>query len=408
MKARVRITAAAFLDRGDRERMDWTYDPAWWARSSVAGASRSELVCGRTMTDRSAIRLRTYRAMLAMTAAATVMLLSVGTARAQFVTPLQNAVGSVYTADEIGNSISMINLATGQVTIVATKISPHNVQVTADGVRLLAVGDTVTAASEHGHSKTSPGMKAAGTLLVFSNASLGSGPSASLVVGDHPAHVVIENDAGRAFVTLSGENALALIDLKRNEIVLKIATGRYPHGLRISPDGRTVYVANVEDDSVSVIDTASLSEVAKIPVGKAPVQVGFTPDGMRAYVSLRDENKVAVIETKSRSVLARIDVGRNPIQVHATADGRFVYVANQGTTAEPSDTVSVIETATHKVVETIRTGAGAHGVAISTDGRFVFISNIFAGTVSVIDTEIRAVVATFKVGGGPNGITYRP
>lgn len=359
------------------------------------------------MTDRSAIRNRTYRGMLAITAAAMGMMLSVDAARAQSDKPLLNAVGSIYTADEIGNSISMVNLATGQVTIVATTVSPHNVQVTADGDRLLAVGDVLTAAGEQAHGKMSPGMKTAGTLLVFSTASLGAGPTASLVVGDHPAHVVVEKDGGRAFVTLSGENALAIIDLKRNAIVRKITTGRYPHGLRISPDGRTVYVANVEDGSVSVIDTESLAEVAKIPVGKAPVQVGFTPDGTRTYVSLRDENKVAVIDTNTRTVLARIDVGRNPIQVHATADGRFVYVANQGTTADPDDTVSVIETATHKVVATIRTGAGAHGVAISTDGRFVLISNIVAGTVSVIDTESRAVVATFKVGGGPNGITYK-
>ncbi len=240
-----------------------------------------------------------------------------------------------------------------------------------------------------------------------STANLDAGPMASLVVGDHPAHVVIEKDGARAFVILSGENALAIIDLKRNAIVRRIATGRYPHGLRISPDGGAAYVANVHDESVSLIDTVRLTETAKIPVGQSPVQVGFTPDGMRAYVSLRDENKVAVIDTKSRSVIARVDVGRNPIQVHATADGRFVYVANQGTTADPDNTVSVIETATHKVVATIRTGAGAHGVAISNDGRFVFIRNIVAGTVSVIDTESRAVVDTFKVGGGPNGITYR-
>lgn len=360
------------------------------------------------MTDRIAIPILSYRGVLSITAAAISMMLSVGAARAQSVKLFQNAVGSVYTADEIGNSISMINLATGQVTIVATTISPHNVQVTADGVRLLAVGDTLGASGEQAHGKIPHGMKAAGTLLLFSTASLDAGPMASLVVGDHPAHVVIEKDGARAFVTLSGENALAIIDLKRNAIVRKIATGRYPHGLRISPNGGAAYVANVDDESVSVIDTVSLTETAKIPVGKSPVQVGFTPDGMRAYVSLRDENKVAVIDTKSRSVIARIDVGRNPIQVHATADGRFVYVANQGTTADPDDTVSVIETATHKVVATIRTGAGAHGVAISNDGRFVFISNIVAGTVSVMDTESRAVVATFKVGGGPNGITYRP
>ena len=340
--------------------------------------------------------------------AATALMLSIGPADAQTTPAMKNATGFVYTADEVGNTISTINLATGQVAIVPATLSPHNVQVSADGAQLLAVGDAPMAAGAQEHGGLSLGMKAPGQLLVLSTTSLSSGPTASIVLGDHPAHVVVEGTGGRACVTLSGENVVAVIDLARNEVVRKIPTGRFPHGLRISPDGRSVYVANVEDGSVSVIDTMALSEVAKIPVGKGPVQVGFTPDGAKVYVSLRDENKVAVIDTKTKAVLARINVGRNPIQVHATRDGRFVYAANQGTAAEPADTVSVIETASGKVVATIRTGAGAHGVATSSDGRYVFVTNIVAGTVSVIDAESRTVVATFVVGRGPNGISYKP
>lgn len=360
-------------------------------------------ISGNSRRPHANISSRTF-----LTAAATAFALSIACADAQAPIPLKNATGFVYTADEIGNTISTINLATGQVTIVAAAVSPHNVQVTADGARLLTVGDAPMAPSAQGHGASGLGMKAPGQLLVFSTANMASGPTSSIVLGDHPAHVVVESNDGRAFVTLSRENVVAVIDLARNEVVRKIPTGRFPHGLRISPDGRSVYVANVEDGSVSVIDMTTLSEVAKIPVGKGPVQVGFTPDGAKVYVSLRDENKVAVIDAKTKVVLARIDVGRNPIQVHATRDGLFVYAANQGTDAEPSDTVSVIDTATGKVVATIRTGAGAHGVATSTDGRFVFVTNIVAGTVSAIDAKTRTVVATFTVGRGPNGITYKP
>lgn len=344
----------------------------------------------------------------ALLAAAALVLVTVIPAPAQSIMSLQQTTGFVYTADEVGNSISAINLATGQIAIVPTTVSPHNIQVTADGARLLVVGDPKFEAGGHDVGKTGEGKMAAGSLLIFSTANLASGPVATISVGDHPAHVVTDRRGVHAYVTLSGENVVAVIDLSRNEIVRKIPTGRYPHGLRISPIGHAVYVANVEDGSVSVIDIATLAEVARVPIGKGPVQVGFTPDGSRAYVSLRDENKVAVIDTMTMAVLARIDVGRNPIQLHASRDGRFVYVANQGTKTEPADTVSVIDTATAKVVDTIRTGAGAHGVAISRDGRFVFVTNIIAGTVSAIDIESRSVTATFTVGRGPNGITYRP
>ena len=56
-------------------------------------------------------------------------------------------------------------------------------------------------------------MEAAGPLLVFSTASMKSGSTASIAVGDHPAHVVVDKKARRAFVTLSGEDVVAAIDL---------------------------------------------------------------------------------------------------------------------------------------------------------------------------------------------------
>ena len=125
-------------------------------------------------------------------------------------------------------------------------------------------------------------------------------------IGAHPAHVVADRQ-GRAFVSLSGSDEVAVVDLAQGTVATRIRTGAYPHGLRLSPDGAELYVANVEDGSVSVVDTASLTEAARIPVGAGPVQVGFTPDGSRVYVSLRDENRVAVIDTATREVTGRIE-----------------------------------------------------------------------------------------------------
>jgi YVTN family beta-propeller protein len=314
--------------------------------------------------------------------------------------------GFVYTADEHGNSISAIDLSTSRVTVVPVAISPHNIQVSADGARILAVGEPAKD-GDHSHGAGDHANKANGRLLVFDPKRLRSGPIATVLVGKHPAHVVLDSTGKRAFVTLAGSDAVVVVDLARGQIARRMKTGRYPHGLRISPDDREIYVANVEDGSVSVIDLASGAEGVRIPVGRAPVQVGFTPDGARVYVSLRDENRIAAIDTASRTVIGRIPVGRGPIQVHSTPDGRFVYVANQGTDLEPADTVSVIDVSTNSVVDTIRTGAGAHGVTVSNDGRFVFVTNIVESTVTAIDAETRSVVATFAVGKGPNGISFR-
>lgn len=346
---------------------------------------------------------------LALFALVTVALAILAVAPSQAQTPSGiDAGGIIYTADERGNSISAIDLTTGRVITVPVKVSPHNVQVTADGTRLLAVGDPAADGQDHAQSGAAHGAgKANGRLLVFDATALAKGPVADVAIGTHPAHVIVDQQGRRAFVTNAGDNTVSIVDLAQRSVIKTIGTGRYPHGLRMSPDGREVYVANVQDGSLSVIDTNALAEVARISVGKTPVQVGFTPDGSRVYASLRDENRVAVVATATRKLLGKIDVGRNPIQVHATPDGRFVYAANQGTDAQPADTVSVIEIATSNVVDTIRTGKGAHGVTVSDNGRFVFVTNIVDGTVSTIDTATRKIVATFPVGRGPNGITYR-
>jgi YVTN family beta-propeller protein len=342
-------------------------------------------------------------------ALATAALMFSGMAVAQGPTSPWQKGSFVYTADEHGSSISAIDLAVGHVSIVPIPISPHNVQATADGKLLLAVGEPVAGGHGHAHGGNAHGAaEAKGRLLILDTVGLGAKPATEIVVGAHPAHVIADQIGARAFVTNAGENTVSVVDLATRKLVATIGTGRYPHGLRMSPDGREVYVANVQDGTVSVIDAIGLTELARIPVGATPVQVGFTPDGSRVYVSLRDENRVGVIDTGTRSLTGTVEVGRNPIQVHATPDGRVVYVANQGSDAEPADTVSVIEVSSGKVVNTIRTGMGAHGVVISSDGDWAFVTNIVDGTVSAIDAATEKVVATFPVGRGPNGITYRP
>lgn len=313
--------------------------------------------------------------------------------------------GFVYTANERGDSISVINVGTGQVKTIATRITPHNVQVSRNGRLLLAVGPVADGAAKK--KMTDEGKMERGRLLIIDAEKLAIESAADIEIGRHPAHVIIDAQGKLAYVSNSEDDNVLVIDVAQKKVVSEIKTGKFPHGLRMSPNGREIFVANVNDNSVSIIDVAQSKEVTRMPVGKAPVQVAFTPDGARVYVSLRDENNVAVIDTAQRKKIAAVTVGRNPIQVFGTPDGRYVYAANQGTEADPDNTVSVIETASNSVVATLVTGKGAHGVVVSDDGKRVFVANLVDDTVSVIDTATQKVTKSIKVGQGPNGITFR-
>ena len=352
-------------------------------------------------------KMRRHSLLVALTAA-TIAWSSAGIAQTGTTLP---AGGMVFTADEYSDTLSRIDLSSGDVTSVPATIVPHNVQVSPNGSLLLAVGMAANSDDAHGEEQAHGAMKSmegGGELVLFDPQDLAAGPMARIQVGMHPAHVITDIDGKRAFVTNAADDTLSVIDLASREVIASVDTGDYPHGLRPSPDGRVVWVANVNSGNVSVIDISTLKEVSRIDVGTTPVQVGFIPDGSRAYVSLRDENRVAVIDTKTQAVIATVEVGRGPIQLYATPDGRFVYVANQGTEANPDDTVSVIDVAANSVTATIRAGRGAHGVTVSSDGKEVFVTNMFDGTVSVIDVASQTVLANIPVGEGASGITYRP
>jgi YVTN family beta-propeller protein len=324
---------------------------------------------------------------------------------AQYSPPVP-ASGFVYTANERGRSISVIDLSSGWVKTVATRIEPHNVQISPDGSLLLVVGGLPPKDDDAADGRDEI-VAERGELLLFDTAAMSANGATRVKVGSAPAFVVLDQQARLAYVTDAMDNNLSVVDLRQKKIVNIIATGKMPNGLRVSPDGRELYVASVVGNSVSVIDLARLAEVARIPVGKAPVQIGFTPNGRRVYVSLRDEDSVAVIDTAQRKQIATVAVGRHPVQVFATPDGRYVYVANQGTEANRDGTVSVIDTADNRVVSTIAAGKGAHGIVVGDDGRRAFVANIAGDSVSVIDTATRVVTDTIKVGQGPNGITFR-
>ncbi|MCC6611863.1 MAG: multicopper oxidase domain-containing protein [Anaerolineae bacterium] len=297
--------------------------------------------------------------------------------------------GTVWVADEFGNSITVIDASTNEVvTTLAGIEGPHNLQVAPDGKTVWAVS---------GHDSTAVLVDAQTYELI------GTVPT-----GEHPAHVILSPDGKTAYVTNSEDNTVTAIDVMTMTAVATIPVGEYPHGLRPSPDGRWIYVANTNGTTVSVIDTSTNSVVADIEVGQRPVQAAFSPDGEIVYVSLNADNAVAKVDVATRSLVDTIEVGVGPIQVFVTPDDRNLLVANQGTEDNPSTTVSIVDTATFSVVNTIETGEGAHGVVIEPSGQYAYITNIYDNSVSILDLTTQEVISTISTGSGPNGISFSP
>jgi len=66
--------------------------------------------------------------------------------------------------------------------------------------------------------------------------------------GSSPVSLALSPDGKRLFVALSGENAVAVVDISLGQIVGKIPTGWYPGAIALSPDGERLYIANMKGE----------------------------------------------------------------------------------------------------------------------------------------------------------------
>lgn len=296
--------------------------------------------------------------------------------------------GSVWVADETGNSLSVIDTAANAVATTLTGIGgPHNVQVGRDAATVYATSvgtDTVVAIDTATYEV-----------------------AASAPTGRHPAHV-IEAPNGKVYVANSGDGSVSVFQGWSLQPAGRIEVGGMPHGLRASDDGSVIVVANHMTGAVDVIDAWTDQMQFSVPVGDGPAQVAVSADGRYAYTGITKPAEVVKVDLRARTVVGSVAVSAPPVQVYLAPDDATVISADQGTPEAPGHGASLIDTDAMTVRASIPTGAGPHGVVIDPAGTLAWVTNSYDDSVSVIDLAGQTVPATVPVGKGPNGISYSP
>ncbi|MEE1808227.1 IPT/TIG domain-containing protein [Streptomyces sp. BE133] len=268
--------------------------------------------------------------------------------------------GRGYVANQVSNTLSVIDTATNTVTAtIAAAGGPIFPAVSPDGTRVY-----VTLAD-------------AGTVGVIDTAT--NTLTATIAVGAGPALAALSPDGTRAYVTIQSTNTLSVIGTATNTVTATVNTGPFPVGVAISPDGTRAYVCNVGDSTVSVIDTATNTVTGSFTAGDVPVIVAFSPDGTRAYVCNAGSDSVSVIDTATNTAVATIGVGSTPRFVAVSPDGTTAYIADFADNA-----VSVIDTATNTATGSIAVGNGPVCVAVTPAGTRLYVTDNADNAVSVI------------------------
>jgi YVTN family beta-propeller protein len=231
--------------------------------------------------------------------------------------------------DPTGTRFYVVN-ATGAVTAVSLPANTVGTPITVGAYPLLAaIGPAGTQAAGKLYVTNFGTSGTGNTVSVIDTATNQVTATVTLpapAVG--PQAVAMNPDGTRVWVGSTQAKTVSVIDTSTNAVVKTLPLSTEPGFIGFSPDGHLAYIANFTADTVSVINTANYLVTATIPVGDYPSGIAISPDGSVAYVTNQMGNSVSVVNTATKTVIKTITVGDTPIGVAVSPDGTYLYVAN--------------------------------------------------------------------------------
>src|SRR5688572_3766116 len=173
------------------------------------------------------------------------------------------------------------------------------------------------------------------------------------VQGEDPHMVILSADGEYAFVSNTSSSTIAAIHLESGKTKL-IKTDKRPQGAVRSNDGKLIYLTNSDGNSIVILDVAKQEIVGRIATGNGPGRVVMTPDGKALIYNLQAGEGAAFADIASRKQTHEIRLPGQPLSLTMSPDGKYVYAGIQD-----KDTVVAISVAERKIVRSFRTPEGA-------------------------------------------------
>ena len=226
-------------------------------------------------------------------------------------------------------------------------------------------------------------------------------------VGRSPHEAFFTPDGSQVWVTVRGEDYVAVLDGATYVEKARIKVPNGPGMTIFSPDGRYGYVCSSFTPESVVVGTATHEIVGRVAqVSPFCPNIAATPDGEQVWLTLKDVGKTMVFAAKPPfQVLRVLDTG--PITNHVnfvhTPRGQFAYVTVGGL-----NQVKTFRTTDFEQVATITVGALPHGIWPSGDGSRVYVGIENGDAVTAIDTATNRVIATIPNGQAAQALVYVP
>ena len=128
-------------------------------------------------------------------------------------------------------------------------------------------------------------------------------------------------------VVAIGSNGVIFIDTATNTVRHVTYVGRSPHEAFFTPDGKEVWVSVRGENYIAVLDGATYEETARIAVPNGPGMTIFSPDGKYGYVCSSFTPETDVIDVADHRVVGSV-AQESPFfpNLAATPDGGQVWL----------------------------------------------------------------------------------
>ena len=246
----------------------------------------------------------------------------------------------LYTINSVDSSVSIIEVSTGNTTIVPTGTSPIGIDITTDGSKLY-----VANASDSNITEIDLATNMTSNINTFE-------PGAN--------DVAVSPDGSRVYAATVG---IFVLDTASKTVVgvVDLPGENSPSAVAVSPDGSQVYAVKPVDNTLHIIDAQSSQLTGTFTVPNA-TDLAVLPDGSKLYISGND-GKLTIFDLASNTASTPITLsGSGDSSVTISPSGLTAYVANFQT-----NVVSVVDTTTETLTTNVNINLQPTAVALSPD-----------------------------------------
>lgn len=211
-----------------------------------------------------------------------------------------------------------------------------------------------------------------------------SSESSEIDVGKNPRNVTLDPEGLFAYVSLSGEDKIAKVDLKNHKTVDVIDVPGEPRSLKFFDQNHRVAVVTKNDDSINFIDLRT-KQVEKQRVCKGPRDLVIDEPRNLAVISCNGEGKVVGVNLSTKEPNFQIDVPSQPY-------GLFIHENRLFGTSIGENVVFEVDLEKKKLNRIHK--VGKHPTSIVRFEDTLYISNFespYLSTISLVTQEVGKV-----------------